>query len=398
MADTIEDQGTTTASQAITATSTPVRVPLPKSGLFKIVPRGDQKGSSNFTFTWEVTKEARDVLTAQDVRHPFLLIVVSEVHPPNPVSFHGTGCGCGQCCGYLEKIYHELHCLHEGAAQVQLTYSATFRIQFLVIWSRYHDHDKSWSKSRGSLYVDNHVEALDGNHDIPKERLEHVEEIDLCITNSLFAEKPSKFGWWWANYWFEDPPRNECYYKRRLLLISFPQTLFLLLYVPIRAVCAVVGLLFLVLLGYRLRCLHLMPAFRPFETTFSMIRDQVEKNDNYAFYDSEGKERSSALRVILRMPLLWVVLTVAVVAICRIPHHARILTLELMGYFAGSIVMAVLATMGGKRYFASLPPRQQIYYEKTLARLDPTEKRSIPLLVRYLDLKHRVCLPYARKG
>jgi hypothetical protein len=385
----------------------PPEVLCPKNGLFKIIPRGDTKDSPNFTFTWEITKEAEGILLERKARKPFLLVIVTESFPPDPQEEHnrrsegvcGEKCGCPICLGWIDKISETFYCLHEGAGQIQFVRNGKYRLYFLIVWSETSWSQPSWSKSREDILYHNHFEAVTRpNFPGHGPRLEHVEEIDVQITASLFATKPNEFGWWWANLWFEVPPRNQCFYRRRLLLISLPQALFLLCYVPLRGLCGLLGLVGLLLVGFKFKHLHLEPVYRPFSTTLDGIKDTHIPGDNYAFYNTKGKDRASTLSIVARLPVLWVMLAAISFALYRSSHLVRSYVGCLSVWVAAIAFLVWVGYHTLKRLKLNQVPDYQWYITQRVSKLeppDPTRTKSVPLYVRYLDLKHRVCLPYA---
>jgi hypothetical protein len=380
------------------------KVLCPKNGLFKIISRGDTKDSSNFTFTWEITKEAEGVLLEREARNPFLLVIVTESFPPDPQEDHNRGiegsskCGCPICSGWTDKVSETFYCLHEGAGQIQFVRDGNYRLYFLIVWSETSWSQLSWAKAREDVRYHNHFEAVtQPNFPGHGPRLEHVEEVDVQITASLFAPKPSGFGWWWANLWFETPPRNQCFYRKRLLLISIPQALVLLCYIPLRALCGLVGLLWLILVGFKLNVLHLSPIYQPF-SALDAIKDTHIPGDNYALYNTKIRDRTSLVSIVAHLPIFWVLVAAASFTLHRSSHLVRSYVGCISVWIAALVFLVWVGHHILKRVNLKQVPDYQRYITQKISKLeppDPTRTKGIRLYVRYLDLTHKVCLPYA---
>lgn len=369
----------------------------PKNNLFKVTCR-DRHDSPNYTFTWELTPEGSRILQEKKVRFPFVYILVVEEFPPDKIEGHREGCGCNSCGGCHKVVEEELFCLHEGAGLVQLHHQGTFKIFVTVVW--YPDDmvdTHTWrhhrSRVRGS-FRDYRERILDGSNTLHIWSLNHVEEDAVCIADGFFAKmKPNPTLWWWANLWWENKPRNTCEYKNRLmfapgLLVMVPTVS---IYAFIRGLLIGFSYISLLLVGFRPSSFSFYPMFHAFSSMFKQLCDFESKTCNYAFQNANGRDRDKILSIAIRIPIVWIVAPILLSYWgSSIYHHPKM-------WMWAVIILASIAGGGFGLFYLveKLKSRMKsvvLYYEQV-----PIEKPKnprVPIKVRWLDAKGKLCLPF----
>lgn len=367
---------------------------VPKNNLFKIISR-DRHDSPNYTFTWSLTPEGKEILQRMGVRFPFLYVFALEQKPGHKVESHGDDCDCHSCDGGVFRVADELYCLHEGAGQLQFHRPGRFRIFAAVIWTDDARHP-TWRSNRSWLVdrlMTNYITPLCTGRSFHAPHLEHVESEAIEIGNSFFAGTPNPTLWWWANLWWEKSPVNTCAYRARLLYFLWLQVIVVPLWVILRGLLVILASLGLLLVGQSPRKIVWNVAAHPFTTEFNSF---FVPKGNQAIYDSEGDYRIGLLDVIWRIPVMWAIIPALLYVLglglhwtwLSITHHPMAWLIAV-----GVIVLVVAMAFGlmiltARRRKNSVP----IYY--TQIPVEPKEKVSYR--VRFLDLKGRLCLPYPK--
>ena len=106
-----------------------------------------------------------------------------------------------------------------------------------------------------------------------------VGSLEVNVGSEFFAPEPAKWEKWWVNLWFELPPRNQCFFRRRRFVAYIPQPPAVLLWILflgiLRSLYAGVSLL----LG--MRDVHFSPVFHPFKYTIRAVCPRVGEYEQY---------------------------------------------------------------------------------------------------------------------
>jgi hypothetical protein len=368
---------------------------LPKNNLFKLTCR-DGHDNPNYTFTWELSPEGAAILREKGVRFPFMYVFAAEEIPPNKVEGHQEGCDCNQCSGYNEVVEDKLFCLHEGAGQIQFHRQGTFRIYAMVIW--YPTNLQSRDTWRGHRrYVKNTIDRyqsviIDEVGDLHLFSLQHVEEDAVQVTDTFFAPKPNPTLWWWANLWWDYPPKNSCDYKKRLLFL--PGLEFQIpivgIYALLRGLLMGICYLGLLLVGFRPSAFSFRPMFHAFSSLFEQMCDFKSKTCNWALRDAAGEDRKSIPAIISRLPIVWIAAPILLTFLSKSIYHNpkawMLATLLLVSIVAGGFGLFLLIERINSRRKSVV-----VYYEQELPK-----KRRTSMKVRWLDATGKYCLPFQK--
>ena len=230
--------------------------------------------------------------------------------------------------------------------------------------------------------------------------------IDVSVDERSFAKRPCDYQF--VNSWFEYPPLDECAFRKRRYFMVYP---FMLLWLPLRLPLSLMALaFFLIVLG----CRNInWRALNPFSGVklCDMISGIGPKDSAY-ISDKNGKAQPWRLML---CPLVWLIWCSAYNAVrnAGFLHYSLVCLTILI-----SIVLSVAIIVLGKRWFdiareslnrrmAQVEKQQIKARRKELNKLScdlvpkevslqslPIERKTVYL--RFIDLKRRVCRPFAR--
>jgi len=251
--------------------------------------------------------------------------------------------------------------------------------------------------------------------------------LDVVVPKELFAKPPA--GWLsaWVNRWFRSRPKDQCDFRKRMILAFTLQPLLLGLYAII---CPVLRLVWWVLgLFFGMRKLRFSPIFHPFRQTFDDIWNghpfkEHQRRRSVFLYDKNGRERSGWMLVIYP-PILTIALAAAALIAWKFLGGINIITLlyGLLWLVGGLVALVIVVAiinwviekteeMEPVRRRHKREARERARQEKLRLQQDsmallgcdrrPTtiDLRGIPkprrtVWLRFQSLKARVCRPYA---
>ncbi len=243
-------------------------------------------------------------------------------------------------------------------------------------------------------------------------------EIEVAVPKEHFPKKPNKILWTIANYPFAEPARDQCSYRRRLMLgwsLSIILILISILTVLVRLAVAT----FLTLLGQR--NVNWKAVFHPRDFDTEQVSYGVRSGNNWFLCDDLGNKRPWQVRML--NPLLWIVLLVfsLIVHLDGGPSFFRIFAVSAVLIMMFTVSMSILGFLVSKvanliseaKYVSAkakessvqmMPPVGESLYEflgchagkKIEAKVSalPAAKQTVRL--RYHELKAQVCRPYAK--
>ncbi|MFA6430000.1 MAG: hypothetical protein WCV84_05930 [Patescibacteria group bacterium] len=240
-----------------------------------------------------------------------------------------------------------------------------------------------------------------------------VEETEIEIDESLFAKEPPQWLQNWGNLLFDTSPRNECDFRRRLILAFTLQPFLVAIWLLFRTLVYGVIAFFLALTGHRIKLSAMLQSFGSYGP-FRRLLNGPDIFEDEGLWTRTRKDKTTRpwWQAILLMPITWVVGWGILELLVRIVERAPKFSLGVMGGVAFCVMAGILAyhLMARSAHLAAQPDvlaqRTMRFYKTRLEPLtctlggpqDATLKALPPshrtLIVRFLDLKQRVCLPF----
>lgn len=260
-------------------------------------------------------------------------------------------------------------------------------------------------------------------------------EISVDVASEFFAKKPAAWVWKWANLWYETKPRDQCQFRRRCMLAFSVQPIVVVPWVIIICLFRFLAALFLGF-GLGIRGIRFHPARHPFslETNDVWYRAKANNERSVFLVDKNGNARPWFL--VLFMPAVMVCFfgTLSGLKYLLFPDTSFwwvpvvateiIAGLTLLGYLcilAARLMEKIIDFFSGgkadrqhrRELLARWRKEQQKFadlrtYDETYAplvcrgvplkaRLDAIPKQRRTIYLRFMDLKTKVCRPFARQ-
>ncbi len=245
------------------------------------------------------------------------------------------------------------------------------------------------------------------------------------VAPQFFAERPRNWVWNWVNLWRDQRPVDECHFRRRAFYAFSLQPFVVLIWL-------VATIIFRLLAAGTMRYLlgargiDFAPAWHPWQYSYEDMWHEFQCSNAKWFFttDSKGEERFPFLCLFSPASLLGFTLLACILDVkwgSASPWSLAWGLLVAPGLFAliisACFILAVLEKIfpnaqnwraeraKRKKKAARLARRQQWKetYEPLVcqgsplrASLDAIPKQQRTLYLRYMDLKARVCKPFAR--
>ncbi len=351
------------------------------------------QANPNLALRWCVDKETLDELKEKGIKNPRLLLVVAQ-HP-------------GQW-GVME-IERKLVPLDQAMEWLEFNRPGRYTIYATIVW----DDGKSWDFEVGWLLMKDgsgsfkrEIFDCDGKfsctrHPSIKEHSLDEGSLDVVVAEELFAKKPPAWLNWWVNLWFDalnvPRPANQCFFRRRKWFIAFPiQPIPVFIWVLLKSLTRLVAALALVLCG--MRGVSFKPVIHPFDLCLNNVWSNM--GSSIFLKDKRGKWHFAYITSPVGRGLrtIWQ----ALVPPPSAEEQERRWQAEKERIFKKAAKEARKERERQERKQRKL----RAFYEelqdvacigvplKPKLELLPERRRTIYL--RYMDLKVKVCKPYAR--
>ena len=430
----------------------PVEPPKPLPQLFRLNVDHADHASPNLQFTWCLTREAVKALEEVDAKYPHLLIVAATKEKPEY-----SGCTCKDCEAAKSRgeekfewvqVDRQIYPLDQGYGQIQFTKANTFHVFAYVIWEGRHSSGTRREEIENLRKYEERKEqyplewSREINFNDPDHRnlrwhlscFDRKEEIEVKIDPSLFANPLPGWAMWWTNLWFEGKSRDECSWRRRALLAFLgPQIVLVPIWIVLRALVCLVYAIGLGAFGYW--AISLKPIIHPFKMDITMVNQTEQEKQR-------RRERSLLLDAMLT-PILWPIFSGIVYGLVRfrgwIAHAATWSVTGIVRFLhnhsVAALLVGVLCTLIAVSLFRWFTMSDAEQHRKELVRRDSIRRtnqliselrraetaryyreRINPLacsaggpkqasmmalpkshrtvVVRWMDLKARVCKPF----
>jgi len=243
-------------------------------------------------------------------------------------------------------------------------------------------------------------------------------EITVNVADGFFAKEPPRWEWRWVNFWFDTEPRDQCQYRKRRFVAYTIQPIALAIYLPVLLLIRTAAAAFILLMGQR--GVDLEPLIHPFSCETKWIWSGVKRGrgNDFFLYNKNWTKRHWAFRLL--SPRYLLALFIGAILGWRF-HHWILANIGAVAILVLGIVVIVLALYRALVGFKSTEDerwaRKQAKEKEQIRRMKeeylatlgiltcdkahgpltfatlPKEKRTFHL--RYLDLKARVCKPFA---
>lgn len=264
-------------------------------------------------------------------------------------------------------------------------------------------------------------------------------QVVIDVSPDFFAEQPSSLEWRWVNLWFETKPRNQCQFRRRRMLAYSIQPLIILLFVVIATIVRLFAALIwsLVMRRYGVNWGAIV---HPFKNDTEDVWHEAKDEKSFITHEKNGEKRSEVMKAVMFLTFYFVyppvtAIGVIVAIVGKTIFHSS--WSWWMLFFAAPLIILVAAIIITLLIFGVIwlleklaigdtfsewkekmsaagyqKERQKREFEETRRFADlqilacpneslvpklgalPPEKQTIYL--RFLDLKSRVCKPFAR--
>lgn len=245
--------------------------------------------------------------------------------------------------------------------------------------------------------------------------------LTVDVPDGLFARPPHPVLAKWVNAWFDRRPRDQCAFRKRMIFAFLVQPLPMLLWWLGKSLVALFFAFGAVLFG--VRGLTWRQLFGPIIAPFQYQIDYRLPHQKSIFtHDAAGNPRPLSIRLLAPYNLLTIVVVSTFIFVWVLGHLPSLLTLVLTVLLALGIILLLAGNFSRiteRIYDRWLAPwfdrwtederkRQKEAFEEELAAAGcevataaslqalPEDHRT--LYLRFLDLKSKVCRPYAGGG
>ena len=213
------------------------------------------QANPNLALRWCVDKKTLDELKEKGVKNPQLLLVIAQ-----HFSHHG-----------VTEIERKLVPLGQAMEWLEFNRSGRYTIYSTIVW----DPDNKWifeveepPPKTGSRPTQ---EMFDCDGKFSRTRIERYSldegSLDVVVAEEFFAKEPPAWLNWWVNLWFGameiSRPTNQCSFRRRAILTFTIQPIPVFVWVLLKSLTRLVAALILVLCG--MRGVSFKPVIHPFE-------------------------------------------------------------------------------------------------------------------------------------
>jgi hypothetical protein len=359
---------------------------------------------------WCVDRETLDELKDKGVQDPYLLLVIAQKY-----------------CAPEQKLVP----FNQMLEYVELKRPGVNRIFATIVWNKEKGRLGLWRQylqQKNGRYNNELVDcwwSSDMAFDQPEESIGKAVLI-LEVPRELFAKEPHRWEKKWVNLWFENRPKNQCYFRRRRLLAYTIQPPAVFLWtIFVKILPRWMAVILLVILGFWVDpdswspktwkpLLDWRPLVHPWRKTF---RDLFTE----AFADWKGTPAIFMLSVYIFLPFaivitlssfLWKFVCFTAKPITnRFDRVLEVLESKL-GSFIGRLVSKIpwpepkpvdpaeLKRIADEREKIYLVERYASYQVLLCENVSSVEPRKVvpfkyKVYLRYMDLKASICKPFA---
>ncbi len=360
--------------------------------MIRLFAENPDQANPNLALRWCVDKKTLDELKEKGVKNPQLLLVVVR-YPRDP-----SRCG-------TKEIERKLVSLDRAMEWLEFNRPGRYTIYTTIVW----DDGNSWDFAVGWLLMKDGSgsfkrEIFDCDGKFSRTRNPSVEEhsldegsLDVVVAEELFAKEPPAWLNWWVNLWFKameiSRPTNQCSFRRRAILAFTIQPIPVLVYVLLKSPIRLVVALVLVLCGMR------GVSFKPVIHPFKLLLDNVwyDVGSSVFLKNKEGEWRFAYVVGLVNRGLQAIWRALAPPPIAEELERRQQVRRERTERKA-----VERALERQKRERKKLEALYKGFQDvvcigvplKPKLELLPEKRRTIYL--RYMDLKAKVCKPYAR--
>jgi hypothetical protein len=234
---------------------------------------------------WCVDKETLEKINQKAVRNPYVLIV--NVAKNN--------------YGDMRTKDRYLFPLDQALDYIQFTTPGKNILYATIVWSHDGKYNTLWERflKRDSGFYNTDVIDADGNFIFKGESYYNLEfcEVEVTIPGELFAKERPRWLKNWTNLWFTQGPRDECAFRKRMILAFTIQPVIYLVYISIVILVRIITCVALLLFGARK--INFQPIFHPIANDNESIWDYWTEKEGYIkviFWNSDNRSDR---------PLLW---------------------------------------------------------------------------------------------
>lgn len=259
-------------------------------------------------------------------------------------------------------------------------------------------------------------------------------EIYVDVAREFFAKKPPKWLYDWGNFWYETEPRDQCQFRRRCMLAFSLQPPVLLVWSAFICFIRLIIAMFL-RFGIGMRGVSFTPTYHPFSESTNDVWYHIKVDEKTSVFTNNGKGERKLWFMVLFMPAIMVsLLGVLFILKCLLFPDDSFwwLPVATIGAIVGIIILGyagiLFAWLLGKIFDFLLGEKDSRLHRKELklrwrgeqkelailrmydqtysplvcrgvplkARLDALPKERRTIYLRFMDLKTKVCKPFAR--
>lgn len=387
---------------------------------FEIHPANPEQASPSLEFTWCLSPALIARIKELKICFPFLFVIVAKEQKDED--------GCITC----EKIVQNLILLEQGGERIEFYEPGRYRIYATLVAEKYNESIKPATRKQLSIFLSNvPCRIVDSGIELhisieAKQIVDAVEECRVMIPDEHFAKEPPAWLAWWVNLGFEEKPRNECFFRRRLMLAFSIQPPAIAIWIILRAMAGLVSALSLLLIGWR--HISLKPLIHPFDMDLVQINSRypdMTLNRSRGFYtktDKDGNDRSNVWRL-LTTPWHWILMATFFLSAWHHFHWSIVLMLAVCGVVLCGILWSLIMVSAIRRWRNKTEPERMttsrerekkvLDWERShlIFSLEPLvceaespmdgRLRSLPkthqtIYIRYQALKGQLCRPFRR--
>lgn len=298
--------------------------------MLKLIPENSAPENPTVLIRWCIEKSDRDEMLQLGASVPHVLMVVAYEN--------------GAEDRYLRP-------LDEAMAHVGFRFPGTHKLFARVVWTsdmkmaRAKMFDRANSRQYENWVLD--AEADQFRDSLPWfsegcTKMKPAETLQVAIDKRYFASEPPKWVRWWVNLPYDNPPRDQCAFRKRAVLaftlMPFAITVFCVIGFLVSLASLVYGVLFLA------RGLHPLTVFKLFEPNRVLrevnIRGWERRYSYWSLEDSNG--RSKKWRLLLT-PFAGLVYFAVIEFFHRRTGMGR---LEVLIFAWNSVIGAVMSRFG----------------------------------------------------
>lgn len=216
--------------------------------------------------------------------------------------------------------------------------------------------------------------------------------LEVVVADAFFAKKAAAWEWRWVNLWFETKPRDQCQFRRRRFLAYSIQPIVVLLFLIVKPVFELVAATFLTAIG--MRRTHFGPILHPWKNDADEVWEDVKEGGNVFLTTKDGKNRPAAI-VVFFPPILmvgWVITGMIIDGALKIGLGALSLILITLGIAA--VISGLIATVTMLKNLIY----SQRYEQQRAREHEMWEREKRERAARELILKRQLDAEYARLG